>query len=62
MKKNPFEEVKTSVIEEKIEPKEIQKAEIFSALRNSNNPVYIKKTGKEIKNYISKASELLKNM
>ena len=43
MKKNPFEEVETSVREEKNEPKEIQKAEIFSALRNSNNPVHIKK-------------------
>ena len=51
--KNPFEEIETSVVKEKIEPKEIQKAEIFSALRNSNNPVHIKKTGKEIKNHIS---------
>lgn len=53
MKKNPFEEVKTLVTEEKNEPKEIQKAEIFSALRNFGNPIHIKKTGKEIKDHIS---------
>lgn len=53
MKKNPFEEVETSVIEEKNEPKEIQKAEIFSALRSFDNPIHIKKTGKEIKEHIS---------
>lgn len=48
--KNPFEEFE---VKQQGEPKEIQKAEIFSALRNSNNPVHVKKTGKEIKNHIS---------
>ena len=48
--KNPFEEFE---VKQQDEPKEIQKAEIFSALRNSSNPIYIKKTGKEIKNHIS---------
>lgn len=48
--KNPFEEFEAK---QRGEPKEIQKAEIFSALRNFNNPVHIKKTGKEIKNHIS---------
>jgi hypothetical protein len=48
--KNPFKEFEAK---QQGEPKEIQKAEIFSALRNSNNPVHIKKTGKEIKNHIS---------
>lgn len=48
--KNPFEEFE---VKQQSEPKEIQKAEIFNALRNSNNPVHIKKTGKEIKNHIS---------
>lgn len=52
MKKNPFEQVENSVVEKAIEPKEIQKAEIFSALKQYNNPVMIKKTGKEIKEQI----------
>lgn len=47
--KNPFEKFEAK----QGEPKEIQKAEIFSALRNFNNPVHIKKTGKEIKEHIS---------
>ena len=47
---NPFEKFEAK---QQGEPKEIQKAEIFSALRNSNNPVHIKKTGKEIKEHIS---------
>ena len=47
--KNPFEEFEAK----QQKPKEIQKAEIFSALRNSTNPVFIKKTGKEIKEHIS---------
>ena len=53
MKQNPFEQFeKTQQQLQQDEPKEIQKAEIFSALRNSNNPLHIKKTGKEIKEHI----------
>jgi len=43
-KKNPFENFK--------EPQEINKAEVFGALKNYNNSVMIKKTGKEIKDHI----------
>lgn len=54
MKQNPFEEFEgTQQQQIQSKPKEIQKAEIFDALRNSSNPVNIKKTGKEIKNHIS---------
>lgn len=49
--KNPFEQFNN--VEEK-EPKEIQKSEIFGALRNYNNPMSVKKTGKEIKEQINK--------
>lgn len=48
MKKNPFEQ-----FENNNQPKEIQKSEIFGALKNYNNPMMIKKTGKEIKAQIN---------
>lgn len=48
MKKNPFEQ-----FENNEQPKEIQKSEIFGALKNYNNPMVIKKTGKEIKKQIN---------
>lgn len=48
MKKNPFEQ-----FENNEQPKEIQKSEIFGALKNYNNPMMIKKTGKEIKAQIN---------
>jgi len=47
--KNPFEEE----FKEKNQPKEIQKAEIFGALKNYNTPMMVKKTGKEIKQQIN---------
>lgn len=50
--KNPFEKFE-GVQETQKEPKEIQKSEIFGALKNSNNPIPIKKTGKEIKDQIN---------
>lgn len=46
-KNNPFEN-----FEKKNQPKEIQKSEIFSCLRSMQNPVNVKKTGKEIKTQI----------
>lgn len=48
MKKNPFEQFENSE-----QPKEIQKSEIFGALKNYNNPMMVKKTGKEIKAQIN---------
>lgn len=47
--KNPFEEFEEKKVQE---PKIIEKAEIFGALKSSNNPLHIKKTGKEIKTHI----------
>lgn len=47
MKKNPFEQFNVEK-----EPKEIQKSEIFGALKQYNNPVIFKKKGKEIKEHI----------
>jgi hypothetical protein len=48
MKKNPFEKFEG-------QPKEINKAEIFGALKQSygGNPLMVKKTGKEIKEQIN---------
>lgn len=48
MKKNVFEQFDNH--DENI--KVIEKAEIFSTLKNYNNPVMFKKTGKEIKEHI----------
>lgn len=49
--KNPFEQFENKG---EAQPKEIQKSEIFGALKNYNNPMSVKKTGKEIKDQINK--------
>lgn len=52
-KQNPFEQFeKVDKAENNNQPKEIQKAEIFSALKYGN-PIAVKKTGKEIKDQIN---------
>lgn len=48
--KNVFEQFDKN----KIVVKEINKSEIFGALKSYNNPVMIKKTGKDIKEHIEK--------
>lgn len=48
MNKNPFEKFDTNT-----QVQEIQKSEIFNALKHGSNPIMVKKTGKEIKNQIN---------
>lgn len=50
-KKNPFEMYQNKK-EERVNVKEIQKSEIFNALRSSCNPMMVKKLGKDIKKQI----------